>query len=55
MLLIVNSFFSSAEHKIPLDVDKMNRECLELDQNLWDALENSKWSPVELMTTYTCN
>jgi hypothetical protein len=35
------------EHNIPLDVDKMNWELIERDYNVWDALESSKWLPVE--------
>lgn len=35
------------EHNIPLDIEKMNRELIERDYNFWDALESSKWLPVE--------
>jgi hypothetical protein len=43
-------WFSSSlctEHNIPLDVEKMNRELIDRDYNFWDALESSKWLPVE--------
>jgi hypothetical protein len=36
-----------AEHNIPLDVEKLNWELIERDYNVWDALESSKWLPVE--------
>lgn len=35
------------EHNIPLDVEKMNWELIDRDYNFWDALESSKWLPVE--------
>ncbi|CAH2009153.1 unnamed protein product [Acanthoscelides obtectus] len=35
------------EHTISLDVDKMNREKIDADCHLWDALESSKWLPME--------
>ncbi|CAG9826500.1 unnamed protein product [Diabrotica balteata] len=37
------------EHTIPLDIDKMNREKMDADCNLWDALESSKWLPYEML------
>lgn len=37
------------EHSAPLDIEKMNRERLEQDCNLWDALESSKWLPCEAL------
>lgn len=40
------------EHKFTLDVDKMNREMAERDRNLWDALESSKWLPLELLEVF---
>ncbi|KAG5886505.1 hypothetical protein JTB14_014688 [Gonioctena quinquepunctata] len=36
------------EHSAPLDFDKMNREKIDADCNLWDALESSKWMPVDM-------
>lgn len=35
------------EHKITFDTEKMNRELIERDRNFYDALESSKWMPVE--------
>ncbi|XP_069681984.1 tRNA selenocysteine 1-associated protein 1 isoform X5 [Periplaneta americana] len=35
------------EHNVPLDVEKMNSELINRDYNFWDALESSKWLPVE--------
>ncbi|KAK4883779.1 hypothetical protein RN001_000050 [Aquatica leii] len=40
------------EHSLPLDVDKLNREAMDQDSNLWDALESSKWIPVEVFESY---
>lgn len=40
------------EHQNVLDVDKMNREMVERDKNLWDALESSKWLPLDMLETY---
>lgn len=31
------------EHTVPLDIEKLNRERIEQDCNLWDAIESSKW------------
>lgn len=35
------------EHKMVVDVDKLNNETIERDCNLWDQLERSKWLPIE--------
>lgn len=32
-----------SDHTITVDVEKINREKMEQDSNLWDALEGSKW------------
>ncbi|KAJ8943995.1 hypothetical protein NQ314_009578 [Rhamnusium bicolor] len=37
------------DHSIPLDIDKLNREKIDQDCNLWDALESSKWLPCETL------
>ncbi|XP_058799736.1 tRNA selenocysteine 1-associated protein 1-like isoform X1 [Phymastichus coffea] len=37
------------EHSIPFDGDKSNREIIEQDYNLWDALESSKWIPCDTL------
>lgn len=39
--------FFFIEHSIPIDIDKVNREIIEQDYNLWDALESSKWIPCD--------
>ncbi|XP_074034236.1 tRNA Selenocysteine associated protein [Leptinotarsa decemlineata] len=36
------------EHSVPLDFDKMNRDKIDADCNLWDAVESSKWMPVDM-------
>ncbi|XP_019865111.1 tRNA selenocysteine 1-associated protein 1 [Aethina tumida] len=35
------------DHSIPIDIDKINREKIDQDCNLWDAIESSKWFPYE--------
>lgn len=40
------------DHKFTLDVDKLNRELAERDRNLYDALESSKWMPVEQLEIF---
>lgn len=40
------------EHKFTLDVEKMNRELMERDRNIYDALESSKWMPVEQLEIF---
>lgn len=37
------------EHATTLDVDKLNREKIDADCNLWDALESSKWLPCDML------
>ncbi|KAJ8673112.1 hypothetical protein QAD02_004374 [Eretmocerus hayati] len=37
------------EHSIPVDVDKSNRDTIEQDYSLWDALESSKWIPCDTL------
>ncbi|KAJ8976625.1 hypothetical protein NQ317_009717 [Molorchus minor] len=37
------------DHSVPLDIDKMNREKIDQDCNLWDALESSKWLPCDML------
>lgn len=41
-----------AEHKVTLDAEQLNKELLERDRNLWDALESSKWLPVEQLEIF---
>jgi len=40
------------EHSVALDVDKLNRETMDQDSALWDALESSKWLPCEILESY---
>ncbi|XP_055385231.1 tRNA selenocysteine 1-associated protein 1 [Condylostylus longicornis] len=40
------------DHKVIINVDKMNREMAERDRNLWDALESSKWLPIEQLEVF---
>lgn len=43
----VDDDMALVEHTVPIDVDKLNNETIERDCNLWDALERSKWLPIE--------
>ncbi|GAB0096933.1 tRNA selenocysteine 1-associated protein 1 [Sergentomyia squamirostris] len=43
---------SLVEHKFTLDTDKLNRETVDRDRNLWDALESSKWLPIEQLEIF---
>lgn len=43
------NYFFYLEHSVALDVDKMNREKIDADCNLWDALESSKWLPCDML------
>ncbi|ALC38557.1 CG15440 [Drosophila busckii] len=40
------------EHKFVLDVDKLNRETIDSDHHLYDALESSKWLPIEQLEVF---
>lgn len=40
------------EHKRELDVDAFNREAIESDRNFYDALESSKWIPIEQLEAF---
>lgn len=40
------------DHKVSIDVDQMNRDIIDRDRNLWDALESSKWLPIEQLETF---
>lgn len=44
--------YALVEHKFTLDVDKLNREALDGDRNLYDALESSKWLPLEQLEAF---
>jgi len=37
--------FELIEHNTPVDIEKLNRELFERNQDLWDTLEDSRWSP----------
>lgn len=37
------------EHTVPIDVEKLNKEMMDQDAGLWDALENSKWLPCQAL------
>ncbi|XP_002066811.3 tRNA selenocysteine 1-associated protein 1 [Drosophila willistoni] len=40
------------DHKFVLDVDKLNRETIDSDRRLYDALESSKWLPIEQLEVF---
>lgn len=50
-----NEDLALVEHKITdLDqmVEKMNREVIDRDRSFYDALESSKWMPIEQLETF---
>ena len=44
--------YALVEHKIHIDVEKLNRETVDMDRNFYDSLESSKWQPIEMLETY---
>lgn len=44
--------YSLVEYKHSIDIDQMNRESLDADRNLYDALESSKWLPLEQLESF---
>ncbi|XP_017061058.1 tRNA selenocysteine 1-associated protein 1 [Drosophila ficusphila] len=44
--------YGLVEHKFVLDTDKLNREAMEADRRLYDALESSKWLPIEQLEVF---
>ncbi|EDV33357.1 uncharacterized protein Dana_GF24033 [Drosophila ananassae] len=44
--------YGLVEHKFTLDVDKINRETIDGDRLLYDALESSKWLPIEQLEVF---
>lgn len=37
--------FELIEHNVPVDIEKLNRELFEKNQDLWDALDEARWTP----------
>lgn len=37
------------EHNVPLDIEKLNQELCDQDYNMWDALEGSRWLPLDTL------
>lgn len=33
-------------------MEQMNREAIDQDRNMWDALENSRWLPNDIAEAY---
>lgn len=44
--------YALVDHKIHIDVEKMNRETVDMDRNFYDSLESSKWQALELLEKY---
>ncbi|XP_050540845.1 tRNA selenocysteine 1-associated protein 1-like [Daktulosphaira vitifoliae] len=42
-----NSNLTLVDYKKTIDIDALNKELISQDYNLWDALESSKWLPLE--------
>jgi Selenocysteine tRNA 1 associated proteins/RNA recognition motif. (a.k.a. RRM, RBD, or RNP domain) len=40
--------YALVDHKVHIDVEKMNRETVDMDRNFYDSLESSKWQPLEI-------
>lgn len=37
--------FELIEHSTPVDIEKLNRELFERNQELWDVLDEARWTP----------
>lgn len=44
--------YALVDHKIHIDVEKLNRETVDMDRNFYDSLESSKWQALELLEKY---
>lgn len=44
--------YALVDHKIHVDVEKLNRETVDMDRNFYDSLESSKWQPLEMLETF---
>ena len=44
--------YALVDHKIHIDVEKLNRETVDMDRNFYDSLESSKWQPLEMLETF---
>lgn len=40
------------DYKYTIDTDALNREAIERDKNLYDAIESSKWSAIEILEVF---
>lgn len=47
-----NEDLTLIDHKNPIDIEQMNRESIERDRNFYDALESSKWMPIEQLELF---
>ncbi|KAK2704550.1 tRNA selenocysteine 1-associated protein 1-like [Artemia franciscana] len=43
--------YQVVEWDVPVDVEKLNREFMDRNQELWEALEDSRWSPIKDLET----
>jgi len=41
----VEDEFELIEHSTPVDIEKLNRELFERNQELYDALDDARWTP----------
>lgn len=44
--------YALVDHKIHIDVEKLNRETVDMDRNFYDSLESSKWQPLDMLETF---
>ncbi|XP_022170444.1 tRNA selenocysteine 1-associated protein 1-like isoform X2 [Myzus persicae] len=42
-----NSSLNLVDYKVSIDIDALNKDLVTQDYNLWDALESSKWLPLD--------
>lgn len=40
------------DHKVSIDIEQLNMDILERDRNFYDALESSKWMPIEQLELF---
>jgi len=44
--------YALVDHKVQIDVEKLNRETVDMDRNFYDSLESSKWQPLEMLQSF---
>lgn len=44
--------YALVDHKMHIDVEKLNRETVDMERNFYDSLESSKWQPIEMLQSF---